>query len=373
MANGGPCDFLRVDQVGSLLRPASLKDAFGAASRGELDESQLKEQVNAAVQAVIAEQEKRGILPVVDGEFWRRGFQETFGNSVSGYAPPSAADDDPASNEKGQISEAVYVRRQSADARLQLDHNVLLEEYLADKSFTDRPMKVTLTGPERLTQRFDYEHSGDVYDSFDTFMSDVVRIEREMIAEVVEAGCEYIHIDEPAYTAYVDPTSLAWMEERHWDPASALSRGIAADNALIEDFPNTTFGLHICRGNAAGKWHREGAYDDIAEQLFSELRYQRLLLEYDTDRAGSFEPLRFVPKGTIAVLGLVSTKSDVVEDRDVILRRIEEASQYLPIEQLAISPQCGFASGIAGNPLAEDVQWQKLELVRDIAEIVWGR
>lgn len=373
MANGGPCDLLRVDQVGSLLRPESLKDAFAQASRGEIDESQLKAQMEAAVQAVIAEQESRGILPVVDGEFWRRGFQETFGNSVSGYAPPPAADDDPAANTKGQVSEAVYVRRQAADARLQLDHNVLLEEYLADKSFTDRPVKVTLTGPERITQRFDYEHSGGVYDSFDTFMSDVVRIEREMISQVIDAGCEYVHIDEPAYTAYVDPTSLAWMAERNWDPASALARGIAADNTLIEGFPNTTFGLHICRGNAAGKWHREGAYDEIAEQLFSGLRYQRLLLEYDTERAGGFEPLRFVPKGTIAVLGLVSTKTDVVEDRDVILRRIEEAAKFLPIEQLAISPQCGFASGLAGNPLSEDVQWQKLELVRDVAEIVWGR
>ena len=373
MPEVGPCDLLRVDQVGSLLRPEALKDAFAKASRGELGESELKERVQKAVNDVIVQQEQRGILPVVDGEFWRRGFQETFGNSVAGYAPPLQANDDPTSNEKGQISEAVYVRRQAADARLQLDHNVLLEEYLVDRAFTDRPMKVTLTGPERLTQRFDFEHSGDVYDSFDTFMNDVVRIEREMIAEVIEAGCEYVHIDEPAYTAYVDPTSLAWMAERNWNSETALARGIAADNALIESFPNTTFGLHICRGNAGGKWHREGAYDDIAEQLFSGLRYQRLLLEYDTERAGGFEPLRFVPKGTVAVLGLVSTKSDVVEDRDVILRRIEEASKYLPIEQLAVSPQCGFASGLSGNPLSEEVQWQKLELVRDVAEIVWGR
>lgn len=371
VVNQGPCDLLRVDQVGSLLRPASLKEAFAQASRAELTEAELRMKMREEVAAVIAEQERRGILPICDGEFWRRGFQETFPNSVFGYASPPSEAGEVQPNEKGQISEAVYVRRQAADARLALDHNVLLDEYRADAEFTDREIKVTITGPERLTQRFDLEHSGSVYDSFDTFMNDVVRIEREMIAEVIAAGCNYVHIDEPAYTAYVDPTSLDWMNERNWDPAAGLARGIAADNALIADFPNTTFGLHICRGNAEGKWHREGAYDDIAEQLFSELRYQRLLLEYDTERAGGFEPLRFVPKGTVAVLGLVSTKTPEIEDRDVLLRRIEQASKFISVDQLAISPQCGFASGLAGNPLSEEAQWRKLELVRDVAEIVW--
>ena len=371
MAPGGPCDLLRVDQVGSLLRPQALKEAFAAMSRGELAKSVLDETVQDAVAEVIREQEARGILPICDGEFWRRGFQETFPNSVSGYAPPPP-DANATANEQGQISEAVYVRRQAADARLRLEHNVLLEEYLADTRITDGPIKVTMTGPERLTQRFDLEHSGPVYDGFDMFMDDVVRIQREMVGQVIEAGCEYIHIDEPAYTAYVDPTSLGWMADRNWDPAGGLARGIAADNAIIDGFPGTTFGLHICRGNAAGKWHREGAYDEIAEQLFNDLHYQRLLLEYDTERAGGFEPLRFVPKGTVAVLGLVSTKTRVVEERDFLLRRIEEAARFLPLDQLAISPQCGFSSGLEGNPLSEAAQWQKLELIRDVAAIVWG-
>jgi 5-methyltetrahydropteroyltriglutamate--homocysteine methyltransferase len=264
------------------------------------------------------------------------------------------------------------VRRQAAIERLELSHNVLLDEYLADRAFTDKPLKATITGPERLTQRFDLENSGDVYDSFDAFMADVVRLEREIIGQVIAAGCEYIHIDEPSYTAYVDPTSWEWMAERNWDRAAGLTRAIKADNDLIEGFDGATFGLHICRGNAGAQWHREGSYDDIAEQLFGELEYQRLLLEYDTERAGGFEPLRFVPKGRIAVLGLLSTKTGVLEDRDYLLRRIEEASQYLPIEQLAISPQCGFASGLNGNPLTEDEQWRKLELVREVAIEVWG-
>jgi 5-methyltetrahydropteroyltriglutamate--homocysteine methyltransferase len=256
--------------------------------------------------------------------------------------------------------------------RVRLSENRLLEEFARDVRFTDRPVKVTLTGPERITQRFDLEHSGSIYESFDDFMGDVIAIEHQMIAEVIAAGCAYVGIDEPAYTAYVDPASLQWMSERNWDPAAGLTRAIAADNAVIAGFPDTTFGLHICRGNGGSAWHRQGFYDDIAEEVFGELKYSRLLLEYDTERAGGFEPLRFVPKGRVAVLGLISTKSAEVESEDDVVRRVDEASKFLPLDQLAISPQCGFASGLAGNPLTRDAQWRKLELMHRVAERVWG-
>jgi methionine synthase II (cobalamin-independent) len=357
--------------VGSLLRPAELKAEFDRIADGSAAEAELKSAMGQAVRGVIAEQAARGIRPLVDGEFWRRGFQETFGNSVDGYAPPPV-ERAQGEGSAGQISEAVYVRRRAAVSPLELRHNMLLDEYLADRAFTDEPLKMTLTGPERLAQRFDLEHSRSVYDGFDSFMADVVRIERIMIGQVIEAGCPYVQIDEPSYTAYVDPTSLEWMKERHWDPARGLERAIAADNALIQGLAGTTFGLHICRGNAGGHWHREGAYDAIAEQLFDGLEYQRLLLEYDTQRAGGFEPLRFIRKGTVAVLGLVSTKTGALEDRDFLLSRIDEASKFLSIDQMALSPQCGFASGLTGNPLSEDEQWRKLELVRDVAAEVWG-
>lgn len=373
MIVNGPYDLLRVDQVGSLLRPGSLQDAYSRADRGELGAVSLRRVAREAVRDVIAEQERRRVHPISDGEFWRRNFQETFGNAVSGYAPEPFTAPGEGADAKGQVSEAVYVRRRAAVRRLRLVRNLLLDEYRADREFTDGPLKVTLIGPERLTQRFDLEQSGSVYESFEIFMADVVAIEREMIGAVLGAGCRYLQIDEPAFTAYVDPTSLEWMRDRGWAPAAALRRGIAADNALIEGFTGATFGLHICRGNAGGgRWHREGAYDAIAEELFAELRYPRLLLEYDTERAGGFEPLRFVPKGVVVVLGLISTKSPQIEDRDMILRRIEEAAAFLPIEQLALSPQCGFASTIEGNPLPVETQWRKLELVRDIAEMVWS-
>jgi 5-methyltetrahydropteroyltriglutamate--homocysteine methyltransferase len=333
----GPYDLLRVDQVGSLLRPGPLQDAYSRADRGELGDLSLRRVAREAVRDVIAEQERRGVQPISDGEFWRRSFQETFGNAVSGYAPEPFTAPGEGADARGQVSEAAYVRRRAAVRRLRLVRNLLLDEYRADREFTDGPLKVTLIGPERLTQRFDLEQSSSVYESFEIFMADVVAIEREMLGAVVEAGCRYLQIDEPAFTAYVDPTSLEWMRDRGWAPAAALRRGIAADNALIEGFTGATFGLHICRGNAAGgRWHREGAYDAIAEELFAELRYPRLLLEYDTERAGGFEPLRFVPKGVVVVLGLISTKSPQIEDRDMILRRIEEAAAFLPIEQLAL-------------------------------------
>ena len=151
-----------------------------------------------------------------------------------------------------------------------------------------------------------------------------------------------------------------------------MRRGIAADNAVIAGFPGTTFGVHLCRGNQRSMWHRDGTYDSIAEELFAGLAHQRLLLEYDSDRAGTFAPLRFVPKGKVVVLGLVSTKVAALEDADELKRRIDEASRYIPLEQLALSPQCGFASDISGNLLSDDDQWAKLELVRRVAADVWG-
>jgi 5-methyltetrahydropteroyltriglutamate--homocysteine methyltransferase len=161
------------------------------------------------------------------------------------------------------------------------------------------------------------------------------------------------------------------MRERGEDPDANFASGLRADNALIADFPDVTFSIHLCRGNQRSMWHREGSYDAIAEQLFSSLPHQRLLLEYDTERAGGFEPLRFVPPDKTVVLGLVSTKTPELESADALKRRIEEAARYLPLDQLAISPQCGFASDIVGNLLSEDDQWKKLELVQQVAVEVW--
>jgi 5-methyltetrahydropteroyltriglutamate--homocysteine methyltransferase len=231
---------------------------------------------------------------------------------------------------------------------------------------------VSLIGPDRISQRFDHKASTAVYADMDSFMADVVAIERRMIKDVVNAGCHYVHIDAPGFTAYADGPSLAAMRARGEDPQLNLARSIAAEAALVRGFDDVTFGIHLCRGNQRSMWHREGTYEAIAERLFNELPHDRFLLEYDSPRAGGFEPLRFVPKGKIVVLGLVSTKVPELESVDDLKRRIDAASRYLGLEQLALSPQCGFASDVVGNVISEDDQQRKLERVVEMARQVWG-
>jgi len=234
------------------------------------------------------------------------------------------------------------------------------------------PAKVSLIGPDRIAQRFAYESSTAVYRDMDAFLADVVAIEREIVASLIAAGCRYVHIDAPGFTAYIDPPSLEEMRGHGEDPMQNIARSLKAEAAVIANFPGVTFGIHLCRGNQRSMWHREGAYDAIAERLFNALPHDRFLLEYDTPRAGSFEPMRFVPKGRVVVLGLVSTKVPELESVDALKRRIEEASRFIPLDQLAISPQCGFASDVVGNLLGPDDQKRKLERVVETARAVWG-
>ncbi len=375
---------IRTDQVGSLLRPAPLKEAQARHDRGELGPDGLRAAQDRAIRDVVRAQERHGVDVITDGEFRRLNFQDSFGASVSGYAtrPDTLAFHE--ARAAGATSErrwdpgysgagpAVTLRRPALE-RLALARNLPLEEYRFASGLTDRPVKVTLIGPDRVVQRLDLAGSRGVYPDLDTFRADVVAIERRMVVELVAAGCSYVQIDEPGYTAYVDEHELAAMRARGEDSDVSLERSIAADNAIVEGFAGVTFGLHVCRGNQRSMWHREGAYDAIAARLFGGLRVQRLLLEYDTERAGSFEPLRFVSRDTVVVLGLVSTKTPALEDRSEVVRKIEAASRYVPVERLALSPQCGFASDVAGNLLSEDDQWRKLELVASVAEEVWGQ
>lgn len=373
---------LRVDQVGSLLRPGGLKAAWEKHQAGEAGDDELRRAQDDAIRAVIARQEAIDYPIVTDGEFRRLNFQDSFSASVSGFAAsaPVAHDRRDDSNEDvrgwnpgytGAPAVGSLLRRPAVE-RIRRERNLPLDEYRFTRSVTNRPIKVTLISPDRIVQRFAYERSRDVYPRLETFVEDVIEIERAMIRDLVEAGCSYIQLDAPSYTAYVDPPSLAQMQERGEDADASMQRSMSADNAVIAGFPGVTFGVHICRGNQASTWHREGHYDVIAERLFNTLHHNRFLLEYDTERAGSFEPLRFVPKDRVVVLGLVSSKVGSLESTEELVRRIEQASHFVPIEQIALSPQCGFASDLGGNLLSEDDQWRKLELVQDVARRVWG-
>jgi 5-methyltetrahydropteroyltriglutamate--homocysteine methyltransferase len=211
-----------------------------------------------------------------------------------------------------------------------------------------------------------------VYQDLDDFVADVVAIERVIVESLVAAGCRYIHIDAPGFTAYVDPPTLAQMRARGEDPMVNFARSLKAEGQVVQGLGEVATGIHLCRGNQRSMWHREGGYDAIAERLFNELPHDRFLLEYDSPRAGSFEPLRFVPKGKVVVLGLVSTKVPELETVEDLKRRIDEAAKFIALDQLAISPQCGFASDVVGNLLSPDDQKRKLERVAETARQVWG-
>jgi 5-methyltetrahydropteroyltriglutamate--homocysteine methyltransferase len=370
----------RVDHVGSLLRPEPLKQTFLRHAAGEADAAALRAAQDEAIRAVVAEQERHGLPVVTDGEFRRLNWQVSF-SEVEGWDlwagswrnflqnPENRA---PHERPLSKGDDAVVSFRAPATARLRLVHSFPLDEYRFVRSVATRPVKVTLMGPDRVAQMCDLERSRAVYPDADAFLADVVRIQRQMVEELVDAGCGYVQLDEPSYTGYVDPPTLARMRASGEDPMRRLDRAIAADNAVIEGLrARATFGVHICRGNRASMWHREGTYDAIAERLFTGLAFDRLLLEYDTERAGGFEPLRFVPRGKIVVLGLITTKTGRVETVDELARRIDEASRFVPLDQLALSPQCGFASGIAGNLLTEDEQWRKLDVMLETARKVW--
>ncbi|HVB88851.1 MAG TPA: hypothetical protein VND97_01495 [Beijerinckiaceae bacterium] len=375
---------IRTDVVGSLLRPQALLDARAALESGAIDAETFKGVEDRAVAAAVRMQEDLGLDVVTDGEFRRLNFQDSFGACVLGFdASPSKLEaydarvagasplrrwDIPDLEKKG----TAIAHRLPVVHRLRLGRNLPLEEFTYASSVASKPVKVSLIGPDRISQRFAHESSKDVYESVEAFMADVVALQRQMIQALIEAGCRYVHIDAPGLTAYVDEASMAKMRERGEDPARNLERSLRAEAAITAGFEQAVFGIHLCRGNQRSMWHREGAYDAIAERMFHELPHRRFLLEYDSPRAGGFAPLRFVPKGKIVVLGLVSTKTAELESVDALVRRIEEAAKFLPLEQLAISPQCGFASDVVGNLISADDQKRKLERVVETARKVWG-
>ena len=374
---------IRTDVVGSLLRPVAVIEARARFDEGKLDATGLRTIEDAAVRDAVKLQESVGLDVISDGEMRRLNFQDSFGAAVEGYDAERSKLaayvqrveggsalrrwDVPDMNQSGT---AVAYRRPVVK-RLALKRNIPLEEYRFVAGVAKRPVKVSLIGPDRISQRFDHAASKAIYPTMDEFLADVVAIQRAMIKGVVETGCRYVHIDAPGYTAYVDEPSLMQMRGRGEDPMENFSRSLKADAGVIANFPGVTFGIHLCRGNQRSMWHREGTYDAIAERLFTELPHDRFLLEYDSPRAGNFAPLRFVPKGKVVVLGLVSTKVPELESIDDLKRRIDEASKYLPLDQLALSPQCGFASDVVGNLISPDDQRRKLERVAETARQVW--
>ncbi len=369
---------MRVDLVGSLLRPASLTDAFIARGRSEIDHSELESLQDAAIIEVVKKQEALGLPVVTDGEFRRLNWQLSF-SSIAGWdlwekswqmflANPSMLMEGEKPGQRG--ADAVETFKVPATEKLALRENFPLKEYEFLQIHSNKTAKAMLMGPDRVSQMCDIGGSKPHYGNMQTFLNEVAAIQNNMVGELIEAGCQYVQLDEPSYTGYVDWATLERMALRGEDPMENLARAVTASNLVIEGYEGKAcFGIHICRGNRSSMWHREGTYDGIAEYLFANLKFDRLLLEYDTERAGGFEPLRYMPKeGPLVVLGLITTKTGELEDIDSLITRIEEAQKYIDIDQLAISPQCGFGH----NFLSEDEQWHKLEIMQEVAEKVWN-
>jgi 5-methyltetrahydropteroyltriglutamate--homocysteine methyltransferase len=358
-----------------MLRPPELVDAVARHEAGDLSDDGLRAVEDAAVRDLVAEQERHDLPIVVDGEFRRLNFMQSF-TDVAGFDTwmdrHRAARDARrlAATEGGVVTAPSALALTPATEPLRLRRSQPLDEFTFAQSLTERPVKVSLIGPDRVYQA--YDSGREVYADDQAFLDAVVRVQREMVAGLAEAGCGYVHMDAPGFTAYVDQPSLERFRDRGRDPQTMMRATVAAENAVIDGFDGVTFGIHLCRGNEQSHWHREGHYDAVAEELFGTLRHDRLLLEYDTERAGGFAPLRFVPDSTTVVLGLVSSKFPELESRDELMARIEQAAEYVPIERLGLSPQCGFASTAPGNLITWEDQSRKLELVVSVAEEVWG-
>ncbi|MBV8084651.1 MAG: cobalamin-independent methionine synthase II family protein [Chloroflexi bacterium] len=373
---------VRSDHTGALRRPAGWRELFADHYDKKIDDEQLEVGLARIIADVIRKQEDIGLPVVTDGELRRfAGFQQSFGGAVTGFDALPYVPARPADGQRAQASgpahrvesgvegpgTAIY-NRLPVKHRLEFVRNLLAEEYAFASKAASRAVKVTLTGPDRISQRFQWEKSQPIYRDLDDFVADVVAIQKRMIGEVVSLGCRYIQLDEPGFTAYVDPPLLERMRSRGEDPDGNLARSIAADNDIFAAFPEVTFAVHICRGMGGGRggpgWHREGSYDAIAERLFTQLNCDRFLLEYDSEAAGTFEALRFMPKNKMAVLGLVSNHGDV-ETADYLKSRLDEASKYVSLDHAAICPRCGLSG------LDDQTQWGKLRVIQQVADEVW--
>ena len=362
---------LRADHVGSFLRSAELLDARHAGAAPE----RLREIEDRDILRVLAKQREIGLRIFTDGEFRRGGFMSDFNDAVEGF------DDHEAVQRTWNTAGSTQAVAPSAvtgvvTSKLRQVRRLAQHETAFLLEHSPGPVKMTLPSATQFPA-ISYKKgiSERAYADHSAFLHDVTEIVRNETAALAGEGVSYVQIDAPRYSYYLDPK---WREhlraEFGREPEQLLDEAIAADNACFRAARRSgvVLAIHLCRGNNRSQWYASGGYDAIAEKLFNELEVDRFLLEYDDERSGTFDPLRFVPKGKTVVLGLISTKRGGLEDPESVKRRIDEAAKIVPLDALALSPQCGFASMAEGNLLTEDEQWAKLSLVVDTARAVWG-
>jgi 5-methyltetrahydropteroyltriglutamate--homocysteine methyltransferase len=362
---------VHAEGVGSQLRPPELLTARGRLEEGKLDPAAFKRLEDRAVDDAVALQEEVRLDVVTDGEMRRRGWMTHFHDSVEGLEAGGGPglpwrDLDPANAEETPLS-----RRPVVTGKLRWKRSACAEEWTYLRGRASGLAKMSLPSAEMAAALYSPEKSSAAYPTREEYFADVVDILRREVAELVRLGCTYIQLDAPQYGALLDPSTREFFRQQGNDPDQMIDAGIEMDNAIIAGFSGVTFALHICRGNNQGKFYAEGDYSPVT-RLFERSNFQRYLLEYDDERSGGFTPLSHVREDSVVVLGLITTKLSAMESAEEISERIMEASRYVPLERLALSPQCGFASMMEGNAIDVTVQRRKLELVTAVASSVWG-
>ena len=362
----------RAEHIGSLLRPINLLRERARFANGEIDAAALAAAEDRAIVDVIRLQQRIGFKFVTDGEFRRRSYHSFFYGALGqlridtiGGANAVGADE-----QGGRGAQPVAI----IGSRVQWSRPINAADVSFLKAHSDQWPKITIPGPCALHFRGgDAAVTASAYRDVDQFWSDIVEAFTRELHALAAAGCRYVQIDETAFAKFGDPHVQAALSARGDNWSALIDKYIAVTNRVLAAAPQEmSIGMHLCRGNRGGHWHAEGSYEEVAERLFNSLAVQFYFLEYDTPRAGSFTPLRFVPRHKSVVLGLISTKVPQLEDKSALKARIDEATKFVALDRLAVSPQCGFASLDTGNPLTAEVQTAKLELVCNLARDIWG-
>jgi 5-methyltetrahydropteroyltriglutamate--homocysteine methyltransferase len=363
-----PWSDCRAETVGSLLRPPYLATAREELERGEITPAAFKTIEDRAVDEAVSLQEAAGLDIVTDGEQRRYAF---FGHLVEalegfdkfgGWAIPF----------RDETGGTFTQQRPVVVEKLRWRHQMSVEEFTYLRGRTLKPVKVTLLSAQQAAAYYDPDKSRGAYATRDGYLADLVDFTRREIQELRRLGCEYVQIDAPQYAALLDESIREGYRQRGSDPDRLIDACIELDNAIVDGHAGVTFSVHICRGNNRSMFYASGGYDRIAEHVFRRSRFHRFLLEFDDARSGTFEPLRYIPDDRVVVLGLVSTKKPRLETIDELRARIADAARIVPIERLAVSPQCGFASTAEGNRISAEDQRRKLEVVAATARATWA-
>lgn len=358
----------RSDIVGSMLRPKFLLDAQELLKKGAISASELTLAEDKAVKEAVAIQERTGMEVVTDGEMRRPVFCHNFVKACDGFEWNIPGNTVIWFDMKGnKVVDPVTV---GVVKKLKKIHDISVDEFAFLRGITDRPKKITIPSPTMMSYYFAPGISDKIYPSPMKFLREATLILKEGVAELERIGATYIQVDAPEFGMLLDPIQQAWFADKGFNPTALVTDGVNLINEVLRDFHGLK-ALHICRGNDKSRFMASGGYEKIAQTVFKKARVDRLLLEFDSERAGDFSPLRHVPNDKIVVLGLITTKSPQLEKEKDVIRRIKEATKFIPLERLAISTQCGFASVAKGNNLTHKDQENKLRLVASVAKRVW--